>query len=97
MFFVNKLDPSSQVNFADSSTNETPALVLLRDPPVNTDNVPDNAGVATSIVDKDRICLPKLSEVGGTAATHDNLKNISETLAFKKYVKDIDFEIFIAL
>ena len=45
---IKKLDPSSRVNFADSSTVETPELVLLRDPPVNTDNVPDNAGFATS-------------------------------------------------
>ena len=94
---IKKLDPSSRVNFADSSTVETPELVLLRDPPVNTDDVPDNAGVATSIADKDRIWFPKLSEIGGTAATHDDLKNISETLAFKKYVKDINFETIKAL
>ena len=40
-----------------------PELVLLRDPPVSTDNVPDNAGVATSIVDKDRICCPNLARL----------------------------------
>ena len=82
------------MNFADSSTVETPELVLLRDPNVNTDNVPDNAGVATSKADKDRIQFPKLSKIGGTAAIHDDLKKISETLWFKKYVKDIDFETF---
>ena len=85
------------MNFADYSTVETPELELLRDPPVNTDDVPDNSGVATSIADKDRIWFPKLSESGGTAATHDNLKKISETLEFKQYVKDIDFETFKAL
>ena len=80
------------MNFADSSTIETLELILLRYPPVNTDDVPDNAGVATSIADKDRIWFPKRSEIGGTAATHDDLKKISETLAFKQYVEDIDFE-----
>ena len=80
-----------------TSTVETPELVLLRDPLVNTDDVPDNAGVATSIADKDGIWFPKLSEIGGTAATHDDLKKISETLEFNQYVKDIDFETFKAL
>ena len=94
---IKKLDPSSRMNFADSSTVETPELVLLRDPPVNTDDVPDNADVATSIADKDRIWFPKLSEIGGTAATHDDIKKISETLAFKQYVKDINFETIKAL
>ena len=85
------------MNFADSSTVETPELVLLRDLPVNTDDVPDNVGVATSIADKDGIWFPKLSEIGSTAATHDDLKKMSETLEFKQYVKDIDFETFKAL
>ena len=53
---------------------KTPELVLLRDPPVDTYDVPDNAGVATGISDKDRIWLSKLREIGGTAATHDDLK-----------------------
>ena len=94
---IKKLDPSSRVNFADSSTVEMPEIVLLRDPPVYTDDVPDNAGVATSISDKDGIWFPRLSEIGGTAATHDDLKKISETLKFKQFVKNIYFETFKAL
>ena len=82
------------MNFADASTVETPELVLLRYPPVNTDNVPDNAGVATSIADKYGIWFPKLIKIGGTAATHDDLKKISETLKFKQLVKNIDFGTF---
>ena len=94
---IKKLDPSSRANLAESSTVETPELVLLRDPPINTDDVPDNSGVATIIADKAGIWFTKLSEIGGTAATHDDLKTISETLAFKQYVKDVDFETFKAL
>ena len=52
---IKKLDTSSRVNFADSSFVKTPELVLLRDPPVDTDNVPDNSGVATDITDEDGI------------------------------------------
>ena len=85
------------MNFTDSSFVKTPELVLLSDPPINTDDIPDNAGVDTSIADKDGIWFPKLSEIGGTAATHDDIKKISETLKFKQYVKDIGFETFKAL
>ena len=88
---------SSGVSTVLESAKFIRLLVLLRGPPVNTDNAPDNAGVATSIADKYGIWFTKLSEIGGTAATHDDLKNISETLAFKQYVKDIDFETIKAL
>ena len=82
------------MNLADSSCVKTPELVPLRDAPVDTYDVPDNAGVATGISDEDRIWLSKLCEIGVTAATHDDLKQISETQQFKKLVKSIDFEIF---
>ena len=82
------------MNFADSSFVKTPELVPCRDPHVDTYDVPDNAGVATGISDKDRIWFAKLREIGGTAATHDDLKQISETQKFKQLVKNIDFETF---
>ena len=89
---IQKLDLSSPVNFEDSRCVKTPELVPLRDPPVDTYDVPDNAGVATGISDEDRIWLAKLREIGGTAATHDDLKQISETQRFKQLVKNIDFK-----
>ena len=85
------------MNFADSSSVKTPELVPLRDPPVDTYDVPNNAGVATGITDENRIWLAKLCDIGGTAATHDDLKKISEALKFKQFFKDIDFETFKAL
>ena len=91
---IKKLDSSSRVNFADSSCVKTPELVTLRDPPVDKYDVPDNAGVAAGISDEDRIWFAKLREIGGTAATHDDLKQTSETLKFKQLVKNIDFETF---
>ena len=80
---IKKFDPSSRVNFADSSFVKTPELVPLRDLPVDTDDVPDNAGVPTGITEKDGIWFSNLREIGGTAATHDDLKEISEMLKFK--------------
>ena len=68
-------------------------LVYFRDPTINTDNVRDrrSGGVATRIADKDGIWEPKPSDIG-TAATHDEIKNISEKLSLSKYLKDLDFE-----
>ena len=81
------------MNHANSVPVKTPDLVSFRDPPVNTYNVTDRRSdsVATSIADKDRIWNPKPSNIE-TAATHDDLKNINEKLAFSKYLKELDFE-----
>ena len=81
------------MNLANSVPVETPDLVSFRNPPFNTYNVTDrrSGGVATSIADKDRIWSPKPSDIE-TAATHDDLKNINDKLAFSKYFKELDFE-----
>ena len=81
------------MNLANSVHVKTPDLVSFRDPPANTYNVTygRSGGVATSISDKDRIWSPKPSDIG-TAATHDDLKNINEKLPFRKYLKELDFE-----
>ena len=81
------------MNLANSIPVKTPDLVSFRDPTANTDNVTyqRSGGAATSIADKDRIWGPKPSDIG-TAATHDEIKNISEKLAFSKYLKELDFE-----
>ena len=80
------------MNLTNSVIVKTLDLVSFRDPPVNTYNVTDGRSdsVANSIADKDRIWSPKPSNIG-TAATHDNIKNIGEKLAFSKYLKELDF------
>ena len=81
------------MNLANSVPVKTPDLVSFRGPTVNTYNVTDrrSGGVATSIADKDGIWGPKPSDIG-TAATHNEIKNISEKLAFSEYLKELDFE-----
>ena len=77
------------MNLANSVPVESPDLVSFRDPPVETHNVTDgrSGGVATSIADKDWIWRVSPSNIG-TAATHDDLKNINEKLAFHKYLNE---------
>ena len=89
---IKEFDLSSKMNLANSVPVKTPDLVYFRDLTVTTENVTDRRsdGVATSIDNKDSIWRPKPSDIG-TAATHDNIKNISEKLAFNKYIKELDF------
>ena len=90
---IKEFDSSSKMNLANSVPVKTPDLVSFRDLTVNTDNVTDrrSGAVATRIADKDGIWRPKPSDIG-TAATHDEIKNISEKLTFSKYLKELDFE-----
>ena len=81
------------MNLTNSMPVKNPFLVSFRELTVNTDNVTDqrSGGVATGIADKDRIWRPKPSDIG-TAATHNEIKNISEKKVFSKYLKELDFE-----
>ena len=81
------------MNLANSLHVQTPDLVSFRDPTIQTENVLDrrSGSVATRIADKDGIWRPKPINIG-TAETHDEIKNISEKLAYRKYIKDLDFE-----
>ena len=81
------------MNLTKSVPVKTPDLVSFRDPTVNIDNVTDRRSgcVATRISDKDRIWGPKPSDIG-MAATHEEIKNISEKLVYRKYLKELDFE-----
>ena len=94
--FVKKseqFDSSGRVNFANSVPVELPDLVIFRDPPVETHNITDGGtgGVATSIADKYRIWRVGPSDIG-TAATHTDLKDFNEKLAFHEYLNDLDLE-----
>ena len=81
------------MNLANSLSVETPDLVSVRHPTIQTDNVGDrrSGGVATRIANKYGIWKPALSDIE-TAVTHGNIEAISEKLAYRKFIKDSDFE-----
>ena len=81
------------MNLTNSLSVQTPEHVSFRDPTIQTDNVLDrrSGGVATRIANKDGIWEPTLSAIG-TSATHEEIKKISEKLAYRKYIKDSEFE-----
>ena len=60
---------------------------------MQTENVGEqrSGGVTTRIANKDGIWKPTLSDIE-TAATHGDIETISEKLAYRKFIKDSDFE-----
>ena len=89
----NKSDSSEQMNLANSLGVQTPKLVLLRHSPMQTDNVGDqrDGGVATRVGDQDGIWRLTDSNII-MAPTHGKVESISEKLAYRKFIKDSEFE-----
>ena len=81
------------MNLANSVPVKTPDLVSFRDPTIIIDNVLEqiSGSITNRIADKDGIWELKPSDIG-TSPTHDKIKNISEKLSFRKFVKDFDYE-----
>ena len=81
------------MNLANSLRIETPKLVSFGHPPMQTDNVghPIDGIVATRVVDQTRIWRPTDRD-NRMAPTHDNIETISENLAYRKHIRDSEFE-----
>ena len=81
------------MNLANSLSVQTPDLVSFRHPTIQTDNVGDrrSGGVATRIAKKYGIWEPTISDIG-TTATHGKIKTIIDKLAYRKFIKDSEFE-----
>ena len=60
---------------------------------MKTDNVGERRGgrATTRIADQDRIWRPTLSDIKA-AAIHGKIETISEKLAYRKFIKDSEFE-----
>ena len=81
------------MNLANSLSVQTPELVLLRPTPMQTDNVGErkSGGAATRIANQDGVWRPTLSNIKA-AAIHSKSETISEKLAYRKFIKDLEFE-----
>ena len=75
---VKKSDSSKWMNLANSLGVQTPKLVLLRQTPIQTDNVGDQRDgvVATRVADEDGIWRPTDSDIR-KAPTHVDVDLIS--------------------
>ena len=81
------------MNLMNSLSVQTPELVSFRHPPMQTDNVGEqrSGGVATRIANQDGVWSPTLSNIKA-AAIHGESETISERLAYRKFIKDSEFE-----
>ena len=77
------------MNLANSLGVQTPKLILLRHPPMQTENLSDRrgGGVATRIAEQYGIWRPTLSNIR-TVPTNGEIETISEKLAYRKFIKD---------
>ena len=90
---VGNLDSSERMNLANSLSVHTPELVLLRHTPIQTDNAGERrgGGATTRIANQDGVWRPTLSNIKA-AAIHGENETISEKLAYRKFIKDSEFE-----
>ena len=81
------------MNLTNSLGVQTPKLVSNRHPPMQIDNVGhrSDVSIATRVVDQDGIWRPTDRDAR-TAPTHGNVETMSEKLAYRKFIKDSEFE-----
>ena len=81
------------MNLANSLLIETPKLVSLRHPHMETENVGHqrNGSVATRVVDPNGI-WGRTDRDDRMLPTHDDIETISKKLAYRKHIRDSEFE-----
>ena len=81
------------MNLANSLIIETPKLVSFGNLSMQTDNVGHRIDgiVATRVVDPNRIWR-STDRDNRMARTHDNIETISKKLAYRKRIRDSEFE-----
>ena len=84
---------SEQMNLANSVLVHTPKLLSFRQPPMQAENVgnPINSIAATRVMYQDVIRRPTDRDVR-MMPTHGDVETISEKLAYRKFIKDSEFE-----
>ena len=84
---------SKRMNLANSLSIETPNLVHFGHPPMQTSNVGHriNGIIATRIEDPNRIWR-SLDRDDRMVWTYDDIETISEKIAYRKYIRDLEFE-----
>ena len=90
---IKESNSSERMNLVNSLLVQTPKLVSFGHPSTQTDNVGllINSIAVTRVVDQDGIWRPTDRDVK-MASRHGDIENISEKLAFRKYIRDSEFE-----
>ena len=80
------------MNLANSASIESPKLIHFGHPPIETENVGNllDGIVTTRIENSDRIWRRTYRD-NSMAHTHD-IETISEKIAYRKHIRDLEFE-----
>ena len=81
------------MNLANSASIETPKLVSFGHPPMETDNIGNRLdGIfATRIEEPNRIWR-RTDRDYRMAHTHNDIETISKKIAYRKHIRDSEFE-----
>ena len=81
------------MNLANSEIIDPPKLVSFGQPPMETDNVGNRLDgiVPTRIEQLDRI-YRRTARDNRMAHTHDDIETISKKIAYRKHIRDLEFE-----
>ena len=90
---VEELNSSERMNLANSASIETPKLGSFGHPPMETDNVGGGLdGIAATRIEQSDGIWRRTDRDDMMAHMHDDIETISEKIAYRKHIRDLEFE-----
>ena len=86
---VEESNSSERMNLANSAIIEPPELRYFGHPPMETDNV---GGIVNTRIEKSDGIWRLTARDNRMANTHDDIETISENIAYRKHIRDLEFE-----
>ena len=81
------------MNLANSDIIEPPKLVHFGHPPMETDNVGNLLdGIVATIIENSDGIWRRIDRDDRMAHTHDDIKTVSKKIAYRKHIRDLEFE-----
>ena len=81
------------MNLTNSAIIEPPKLVSFGHPPMETDNVGNRLdGIVANRIEKPYRIWTRTAKYDMMAHTHDDIESISENIAYRKHIRDLEFE-----
>ena len=86
---VEESNSSKRMNLANYAIIEPPKLGSFGHPPMETDNV---GGIVATRIEHSYEIWRRTARNDRMAHTHDNIETISEKIAYRKHIRDLEFE-----
>ena len=81
------------MNLANSAIMDTPKLVYFGHPPMETDNVGNLLnGIIDTRIEKSNRIWRRTNRDNRMLHRHDDIETISEKIAYRKHIRDLEFE-----